>query len=297
MLSLKELDIFLNLCKEPHVTKLARKLGISQSTISLSIKSLEKKLGEKLFDRIGKKLILNERGRIFKVFVEDAVLKLKDAENIFKQNRLSGYIKIGSSKSFSFFLLPKVICDFKNKYPNVYIEKFTDNTKNILEKVKEGDLDLGFVEDEIEDKEIIKEFLCKDELIVVSSNPKMKDKVFTIKELLNKKWVLREKGSGTRHIFENALGDLANKLNVFFICSNIEEIKQILKYDKETLSVVSKKVVEDEIKQGIFFPVHVEDLKIYRNLYLIYHKEKYISIILQKFLEFVRKFFKKDFYL
>lgn len=295
MISLKELEIFLNLCKESHVTKLAKKLGISQSTISLSIKSLEEKIGENLFDRIGKKLVLNERGRIFKNFIEEPVLKLKDAENIFKQNKLCGYIKIASSKSFSFFPLPNIIYKFKNTYPNVYIEKLTDNTKVIVEKIKEGELDLGFIEDETTDKDIIKEFIGKDELIIVSSDPKYRDKEVDIKDLLEKKWILREKGSGTRQVFERYLKDLFYKLNIFFICSNIEEIIQIIKHNQDTFSVVSKKIVEEDIKKGVLFPVNVKNFKIYRNLYIIYHKEKYLSLILKKFLDFTKKNFKRLF--
>jgi len=80
MVTLKELELFYHLCDNPHVSQLAQKIDMSQSAISLAIKSLEKKLDEPLFDRIGKKLILNDRGRRFKEKTYHHFLALKNLE-------------------------------------------------------------------------------------------------------------------------------------------------------------------------------------------------------------------------
>ena len=86
-MTFKELNFFYQLCDKSQVTNLAKELNISQSAISLAIKSLEEKLDETLFDRIGKKLILNERGRYFKEQTYSHYLALMDAKTIFRKNR------------------------------------------------------------------------------------------------------------------------------------------------------------------------------------------------------------------
>jgi len=107
-MTFKELHFFYQLCDKPQVTNVASNLHISQSAISLAIKSLENKLGEKLFDRVGKKLILNERGRYFKVQTYIHYLALKDAQTLFQKNKLAGNLKIAASKTISNYIMPNI---------------------------------------------------------------------------------------------------------------------------------------------------------------------------------------------
>ena len=90
-MTFKELNFFYKLCENPQVTQVAFELNISQSAVSLAIKSLENSLNEKLFDRIGKKLILNEKGKFFKEKTFSHYMALLDAQNIFQENLSSMY--------------------------------------------------------------------------------------------------------------------------------------------------------------------------------------------------------------
>ena len=158
-MTLKELELFYLLCENPHVSQLSRKLELSQSAISLAIKSLEKKLEEPLFDRLGKKLVLNERGRIFKEKTYESFLSLRDAENFFKEAKISGILNIASSKTIGNFILPKIIFDYLSMYKNIGINKEIINSARIMQMVKDGQLDMGFIEIICKDEDIIKEIL------------------------------------------------------------------------------------------------------------------------------------------
>ena len=104
---------FYKLCENPQVTQVASELNISQSAISLAIKSLENSLNEQLFDRIGKKkLILNEKGKYFKEKTLPSYLALMDASTIFQENKLAGNIKIAASKTISNYIMPNIYYDF-----------------------------------------------------------------------------------------------------------------------------------------------------------------------------------------
>ena len=284
-MTLKELELFYALCENQNASEVAKKRNLSQSGVSLAIKSLEKDLDEQLFDRIGKKLILNERGRIFRDKTFEHFMILKDSKEIFKNRKISGNLKITASKTIGTFLIPQIVFDFLGKYPNVQIAKETKNSKEIIKNIIEGKIDIGFIETEIEQKDIIKEKIGEDELILISSE-KENDAVF-IDTLKDKKWILREKGSGTREMFLQKLGKYQD-LNIFMEFSGFIEIKNLLK-NKNTITCISKYAVTEELKNGTLFETKLKNFQFKRNFYLIYNKNKYKSKLFNEFCQFVKK--------
>jgi len=284
-MTFRELEIFFSLSENPSVSNVAKEKGLSQSAVSLAIKSLENDLGEKLFDRIGKKLILNERGRLFRQKSFKSFLELKDAENLFSKNKLSGVLKISASKTIGTFLIPEIVYKFLENYKEVKIIKETKNSTQIIKSVLNGEIDIGFIETECENENIIKEKIGQDELVIVC-NEEYKKEIF-IDELKNKKWFLREKGSGTREMFLNALGEYGKNINIFMEFSGFIEIKNLLKH-KETITCISKYAIKDELDKKELFEVKVKNFEFKRNFYLIYHKNRFKTLLFKKFCEFVK---------
>jgi len=283
--TLKELDFFYNLCENSHISKLSKKQSISQSAISLSIKSLEKKLGEPLFDRIGKKLVLNDRGRLFKAKTYKSFLHLKDAQTFFKEEKISGDLHIASSKTIGNFILPQIEFDFLSKYQNVTIKNDIKNSSQIIELVKQGSLDMGFIEIDCSDEEIIKEFMGKDDLIIVSSDKKLETSLY-IDELFSKKWILREEGSGTREMFLDGIGELANELDVFMEYQDFAQIKELLMNNSNVVTCISRVAVQKELKNRELREIGLKNITIKRDFSIIFHKNKYKSKLLESFKQF-----------
>ncbi len=284
-MTFRELEIFFSLSENPSVSSVAKEKGLSQSAVSLAIKSLENDLGERLFDRIGKKLILNERGRLFRQKSFKSFLELKDARNLFSQNKLSGVLKISASKTIGTFVIPKSVYRFLENYKEVKIIKETKNSTQIIKSVLNGEIDMGFIETECDNENIIKEKIGEDELVIVCGE-EYKKEVF-IDELQNKKWLLREKGSGTREMFLNALGEYGKNINIFMEFSGFVEIKNLLRH-KDTITCISKYAVEDELSKKELFEVKVKNFEFKRNFYLIYHKNRFKTLLFKKFCEFVK---------
>ena len=287
-MTLKELDFFYELSEVPHVSQLSKKLAISQSAISLAIKSLERKLGEPLFDRIGKKLVLNERGRLFKEKTYKSFLALKDAQSFFQEDKISGSLHIASSKTIGNFVTSSVIFDFLSTYQEVNIKHEMQNSSFIIEQVKSGNLDMGFIESECSEEEIIKEILGRDELIVVSSDKSLGKELY-LDELFTKKWIFREKGSGTRDMFLDGIGKLSKELNIFMEYRDFAEIKELLYKNRDIVTCISKVSVEKELRANEFREIKLKNIKIERNFYCIYHKNKYKSKLFESFVEFLKK--------
>jgi len=290
IVTLKELELFYALCEDSHVSRLSRKLELSQSAISLALKSLEKKLEEPLFDRLGKKLVLNERGRIFKEKTYENYLSLRDAENFFKKDKISGVLNIASSKTIGNFILPKIVYDYLLMYENTTINKKITNSASIIQMVKDGKLDMGFIEIKCKDAELIKEVLGEDELIVVSCDEELNNEVY-LDELYYKKWILREKGSGTRDVFIKEISDVTPSLDVFMEYTDFEEIKMLLEKNPEIITCISKVAVLKELKSKQLKEIKLKNINIKRNFYCIYHKQKYKSKLFNSFKIFVKKSF------
>ncbi|HGZ70496.1 MAG TPA: LysR family transcriptional regulator, partial [Nitratifractor sp.] len=188
-ISLRQIEIFLNVVKYQNLTKVASNLGLSQSAISMSIKELETILGKKLFDRINKKLILNEIGRSFHDAVEPIYKQICDIESEFKNSEDKGSIRVGASTTIIDYLMPGIVCDYMSRYPNVKIDLKEGNTKEIVSLVKSGKIDMGFIEADIVDSDILKESIGHDQLVIVSANEEFKNRVVTLEEIADYRWV------------------------------------------------------------------------------------------------------------
>ena len=283
-MTLKYLEIFYDLAKTNSTTLSAKNLNITQSAVSIAISKLENYLQVKLFDRLGKKLVLNSNGKLFYEKSKKHYDGLKDAVNLFKSDNLSGELNIALSKTIGNYFMPLKLVKFINQYKDIKINKSIENSTNIINKILDGKIDLGFVETEVFNKDIKKLKIAEDELIFVSSIIKGE---YFIDSLFNKKWILREEGSGTREIFLNAIKEIG-KINIFYESSEFEDIKKVLLNTKDTITCISKYVVEEELKNEKLFEVKVKNLDLKRNFYLIYHKDKFFTGIIKEFLKFIK---------
>lgn len=288
-MTLKELSFFYKLCENPQVTQVALELNVSQSAISLAIKSLENSLNEQLFDRIGKKLILNEKGKYFKEKTFSHYLALKDAENIFQENKLAGNIKIAASKTISNYIMPNIYYDFLTKYSDVKMDILTINSSKIIDKILKSQLDIGLIEVDTQNSALIKEKLCDDELIIVTSDENYPKVAFI--DAIKKRWILRETGSGTREIFINHIGKISKELDIFMQLQDFEEIKTILLNNPDTVTAISKVIVQKELKEKKLFQIKLKNLELKREFYLVYHKEKSKNLLFETLIEFIKSRF------
>ncbi len=286
-LTLRQMQIFLNVANLGHLTNVAKDMNLSQSAISMSIKELENILGRPVFDRINKKLVLNEVGRAFYKEIDPLFKKLSDIEYEFKNSENKGMIRVGASTTIVDYLMPSIICSYMSAYPDVKITLKEGNTKEITEMIKKGIIDVGFVEGFVSGSDIIKKTIGIDELLVITADKNL-TKSYYIDELASKRWVLREEGSGTREIFLDYIKEKVDDLNIFFELGHTESIKSIL-MNRECLTCISKIAVESEISEGKLHKVDVKNFSCKRDFLMIYHKDKYHSSLFEKFLFFSRK--------
>jgi DNA-binding transcriptional LysR family regulator len=282
------MEIFINVVASGHLTNVAKEMNLSQSAISMSIKELENILGRPVFDRINKKLVLNEVGRAFYKEIEPIYRKLTDIEFEFKNSENKGVIRVGASTTIVDYLMPSIICSYMSAYPDVKITLKEGNTKEIAQMIEDGTIDIGFVEGFVSGSDIVKEKIGVDELIVVTADKDLAQKPVFIDEIAKNRWVLREPGSGTREVFLDYIKEKVDGLNIFLELGHTESIKSILN-NRSCLTCLSKISVENELKNGKLFEVPVRNFDCKRDFLMIHHKDKYQSSLFEKFVFFSRK--------
>jgi DNA-binding transcriptional LysR family regulator len=185
------------------------------------------------------------------------------------------------------YLMPPIICSYMNNYSDVKISLKEGNSKEIVELIKSGAIDIGFIEGIVTDHEIISERIGVDELIVVTADASMNDEYF-IDSLAKKKWVLREEGSGTREVFLDYIKEKSGPLNIFLELGHTESIKSIL-INQSCLTCISKIAVQEEIAKERLYRVNVKNFECKRDFLMVYHKDKYHSGLFEKFIYFSKK--------
>ena len=292
MYSFKQLELFTSLARTQRVVETAKEYEMSQSAVSMSIRELEKELKEQLFDRIGKKLVLNDRGNFLLQECEQPLERLRNIYASFSDAKLMGELRISASATVADYFMPTLINDYLQQYEGMHLRLSSANSSDVIERVKRGEIDLGFIEGACKDNNIASHVLMQDELIVVTGDRSFKEhEPLFIDQLLEKRWVMREEGSGTRSVFLNTIAPLDKELNVFMEFGSIEAIKNFLESGHDYFTVLPRITVEDDLKSGKLFKVHVRNMEFHRDFILVKRKERAESALMKHFKDFVMQRF------
>lgn len=286
MFTLKQLNIFIALARTQKVVEVAHQFNITQAAVSMSIKELENILSERLFERIGKRLTLNERGAFLLEQVSSHVESLNNTYDNFTTHKLEGHLRICASATISDYVLPDLIDDYFHTNVNIKFLLKSINTKDVLRYIKNGEFDIGFIEGNYNDEAIISQTIMKDELIVVSSDAALaKKSSHYIDSLLSKQWILREVGSGTRSVFLDAIRP--NKINIYMELDHTQTIIKFLKLRSDYISCLPRRSVEHELQEGTLFELKIRGYKFQREFKIVTREDKHSSMLVQNFINFI----------
>lgn len=286
MFTLKQLEVFISLAHKQKVIDVATEFNMSQSAISMSIKELEKIVGENLFERIGKRLTLNERGVLFLEQISTHIDALEKVFANFSSQKIEGSLRICASVTISNYLLPGYIDEYSRIHQNVKFSLKSSNTNDVIRLIKEGVYDIGFIEDKCNDEALTCKQIATDELVVVTSNKELAEtESHYIDALSDMQWIMREVGSGTRAVFLDAIAP--EEINIYMEFDHTETIKKFLKLSSNYISCLPKISVEKELREGSLFELSVRGYRFDRDFILIMRKDKKVSMLVDDFTKFI----------
>lgn len=297
-MTLDQLRIFLAVSEQLHFTRAAEVLYTTQSSVSAAIQNLEESYGVKLFNRVGRRIEITEAGRLLQREANKILEQVDLTERGLRElnNLQRGELKLGSSLTIGNYWLPQRISKFKQQYPGIQISCSLANTAEIIAGTISGLFDLSLVEGEIDEKLhdcLDQEMIENDSLLVLvgKSHSWFEVDYVPLPDLLETPWVMREFGSGTRAIFEQALkqwGINPNQLDIVLEMNTGEMVKAVVETGVGA-TVLSELMVKKELQLGSLRSIAVQDLArsqpltITRSFTLLKHRDRFQTRIAQAF--------------
>lgn len=278
-MTLEQLRIFVAVAEREHVTRAAAALNLTQSATSAAIQALERSYGARLFDRVGRGILLTEAGRVFLEEARAVLARAAAAERALADlgDLRRGSLAVQASLTIASYWLPRHLARFRANWPDVRLNLTIANTAQVARAVAEGSAELGFVEGTVEDPSLTSLRVASDRLIVVvgpahdwAAHPPQQ-----AKELVSSAWVMRESGSRTRGEFEVALAGLGvdpRLLSVTLELPSNEAVRSAAEAGVGA-TVLSELVVADALRAGTLIKVGPDLPE--RAFHVLRHKERY----------------------
>ncbi len=288
------IKVFYVVAKELSFTKASRELFVSQPAVSKHIHELESSIGQALFLRKGKGLVLTEAGD---TLLEGVRSIMKEYEQVdyklgLLRNQFSGQLIVGASTTLAQYIMPKLIAGFVKEHQDVSIKLFNGNTAEVDRWLNEKKIGIGFVEGLAEESSLKYSKLWDDSIVLFArpENPIFKNKSVAIADLKAQEFIFREQGSGTNDIvfqrfkeFGIESKDLLNRVQM----ASSESIKRYVELT-DSIGVMSIHAVKDELDHGQLRLIEVDQFSINRSLYMV-HLHGELSGLPELFMRFVVK--------
>lgn len=296
-LTLRQLQIFIAIAKSGSNTAAGEQVGLSQSAISASIAELEKTVNVQLFDRVGKRLQLNDHGRAMMPHALALVDGAESLEESYLNDSTPSALIIGASLTIGNYLLPSLLANYWRQRGFILgdalppLQVIIANTADIINKVANFEVDLGLVEGSCHCADIAVTPWLKDELLLIASadHPmvlKYGRAAIPPERLADVNWLLREPGSGTREALEHALLPDITQMKSTLEFNDHEAIKHSAA-EGLGIACLSRLVVSDMLASGKLVELNTKFGALNRRFSLLVQHQKQMTAGMQQFIQHV----------
>lgn len=273
--TLRQMLVFEAIADCGSVSVAAERVALTQSAASMALAQLEDALGKPLFDRQGKRLVLNQWGHWLRSRARRLLFDARQIELGFRgQHLLSGELAVGASQTVAERLLPRLISQLDNDFPELRIGLTVDNSEHVIDGLLNYHFDLGVIEGRCDDNRISQESWCRDHLVIVAGthHPYAGLQRVSLAQLEEAKWVLRESGAGTREIFDSAIHGRLARLQVWREYSHVPVLIALVE-SHVYLSCLPWRSVEEQVKSGQLAVLHVPELNMQRTFSFVWRSD------------------------
>ena len=290
--TLRQFEVFLAVAKAGSFRVAAEAMHLSQPALSQHVAEMERELGARLFDRLGRKVALTEAGRILEEHALRLFASLASArEAVAELGELKrGSLVIGASTTPGIYVLPGIIATFQQRYPQVALSLRIDNSALIEERIRRNEADLGIVgghplraREECVTAGLLDELV----LIVPSKHPWARRREIQPALVGGQRLLVREEGSATRQVTERALQRAGGHINASMELGHTEAIKQAVMAGLG-VAFVSRHAIRGELAAGRLHEVRLRGLRIRRHFHIIHNEARTLSASARAFIELLK---------
>jgi DNA-binding transcriptional LysR family regulator len=290
--SLRQFEVFLAVAKAGSFRAAAEAMHLSQPALSQHVAEMERELGTRLFDRLGRKIALTEAGRILEEHALRLFASLASArEAVADLSGLKrGSLVIGASTTPGIYVLPGIIAAFQEKYPGVALSLRIDNSTLIEEQIRGNEVDLGVVGGHalrLGEECVAAGLLDELVLIVPPGHPWAGRREIQPARLRDQRLLIREEGSATRQLTERALQQAGGSITASMELGHTEAIKQAVMAGLG-VAFVSIHAVQGELAAGRLRALRLRGARIRRHFHIIHNEARTLSASARTFIELLK---------
>lgn len=272
-LNLRQLEVFLATARGGSTRAAADWIARSQSAASSSLAELEAAIGVELFDRIGRRLLLNENGRALLPKAQALVEQAAEVQALFTDEHAAP-LRVAASFTIGEYLLPTLVSQWTQQHPKSQIHLRIGNTSEVIAAVAALDVDIGFVEGPQTHADLVVRPWLDDEMVILAApGHPLAHRCATARQLADATWVLREHGSGTRQIADEWLLTNLDRVRVGFELGSTEAIKRVVAAS-DALGCLSRYAVKQSVADGHLVELQTRLPTANRKLAIVLHREK-----------------------
>ena len=287
----RQLEVFATIAATGSVRAAAEAVHLSQPAVSMALAELERLLGQRLFDRAGRRLTLNEHGMALLPRAQEVLERMRDLPRHAggAPATLRGDLRIGASNTVGNYLVGDLLGGFTKAHPDVALHLAIANTEAIVADVRRFAMDVGCVEGAAPHADIEMLPWREDRLVVCvrPDHPLARRRQLGARDFKDVRWILRERGSATRALSERALSRLPPPAGVLELGQS-EAIKQAV-IAGLGVACLPEVAITDARAAGKLRVLRTPFLDLRRRLTLVLHRERYRGPLLQAFLDAVQK--------
>ena len=286
-----KLEIFVTTAEQKSFTRAAELLHMTPSAISLSIKSLENKVGVRLFERSNKYVQLTEAGQVMYAQSKEILLKYDQLKLALTELEPSTAmpLSIGAAYTFGEYFLPGIIYAFSKRHPNITPNITIHNSKTIIEQTHKQELDIGFiVEGEASGSDVDTKLFTEEEMVIVArpNHPIIRHSQVDRRLLEAETWIIREPGSGTRDVTDQLFAQLGIAPQKVMSFGSSQTIKESVALGLG-ISYLSESTVNSETKAGSIGAIALANFPNKSRFHYITHRSSFHTQATQLFLDFL----------
>ena len=291
VMTIRRLYIFKTVCEEGSVTGAAKKLYMTQPAVSHVIHELEEELGTVLFDRISKKVFLNQTGTLLLKKTVRILELYEDLEKGVYDLEKQAVLRVGASITISSFWLPGAMKRFKDSYPGTPVSVQVCKASDVLSMLHKNEIDLALIEGAVSDSTLDSTAFSSFCLYAFCSpgHPWADVKDIELERLLEQPLLLREKGSATRDVLDSVLLLHDLKAEPFWTSVNSQVLIRAAE-EGLGITVLPERLAAEEVSKGKLKKIEIRGIELKNENHIVVHKDKYrtgpmkefISILLER---------------
>ncbi|MBX3601631.1 MAG: LysR family transcriptional regulator [Rubrivivax sp.] len=276
-LNLRQLEVFVATARAGSTRSAAERIARSQSAASAAIAELEATLGISLFDRVRRRLLLNENGRALLPKAASLLDQAAELEHLFTGAHAAP-LRVAASLTIGEVLLPDIVARWKRAHPNSPVHVVVANSSEVVRSVAAFDVDIGFIEGPQAHPDLAVRPWLTDDMVVVAApgHALAAGRRASFEQLRAERWAVREPGSGTREASDRWLLDHLGSIEIGFEIGSIEALKRLVATGA-AIGCLSRHAVATALADGSLVELRTGLPPLRRRLAIVVHKDKQLG--------------------